>query len=148
MRSVFHIVRRHRLLQAPEPLIPGFRPSPAQGSRFPRSLRARPSLPSVILTGLAVAPIRRAPRSRSLVRSAVHRRLSVLATRSMPFFASQFTSTDGAATLPAPYTFKAADQGNHVFRITFGTRKSRQSLSVMDRANAAINGSESGIVVG
>jgi len=50
------------------------RPSPAQGYRFPHLLRSRQSLPSVILTGLAVAPVQGAPLSRLLVRSAVHRR--------------------------------------------------------------------------
>src|SRR5262249_38662332 len=33
-----------------------------------------------------------------------------------------FTSTDGAATLPADYTFVAADAGKHVFSITLNTQ--------------------------
>jgi hypothetical protein len=42
-----------------------------------------------------------------------------------------FTSTDGAAVLPADYTFTAADNGVHTFNVTFVTAGS-QTLTVTD----------------
>ena len=44
-----------------------------------------------------------------------------------------FTSGDTAATLPADYTFTAADHGYHVFQVTFGTVGS-ETLTVTDTA--------------
>ncbi len=48
-----------------------------------------------------------------------------------------FTSSDGQAVLPANYTFTAADQGTHVFQVTFKTTGS-QSLTATDTANGAL----------
>ncbi len=51
----------------------------------------------------------------------------------------RFTSADSAAVLPAPYTFSAADAGNHTFTdgITFKTAGA-QSLTIADASNTAI----------
>ncbi len=49
------------------------------------------------------------------------------------------TSTDGAATLPADYTFTAADRGVHTFQVTFNTAGS-QSLTATDVAQASVIG--------
>src|SRR5581483_4860598 len=57
-----------------------------------------------------------------------------------------FTSSDGAATLPGPYTFVGADNGMHVFGATLRTTGS-QSLTATDSVTASITGSQSGIVV-
>jgi hypothetical protein len=57
-----------------------------------------------------------------------------------------FSSSDGEATLPNPYTFKAVDKGHHTFFATLrilGT----QTLTVTDQNNALITGTESGINV-
>jgi hypothetical protein len=56
-----------------------------------------------------------------------------------------FTSTDGAAVLPADYTFTAADNGVHTFNVTFKTAGS-QSLTVTDPLSG-ITGTLSGITV-
>ena len=45
-----------------------------------------------------------------------------------------FTSTDSQASLPADYTFTAADQGKHTFQVTFKTTGA-QSVSVTDTVN-------------
>jgi hypothetical protein len=60
----------------------------------------------------------------------------------------QFTSSDGAATLPPSYTFTAADQGVHTFAVTLSTLGS-QSLSVTDNTdpNALLTGTSSSITV-
>jgi streptogramin lyase len=50
-----------------------------------------------------------------------------------------FTSTDGAAGLPADYTFTAADQGVRTFTVNLRTA-GPQSLTVSDTANGAILG--------
>jgi hypothetical protein len=50
-----------------------------------------------------------------------------------------FTSSDGQATLPADYTFTAADAGAHTFRVTF-RRLGQQSLTVTDTLDASIFG--------
>jgi hypothetical protein len=50
-----------------------------------------------------------------------------------------FTSSDHKATLPADYTFTAADNGQHVFRVTLiggGT----QTVTVTDIAHSSITG--------
>ncbi|HWS71697.1 MAG TPA: hypothetical protein VN605_06260, partial [Thermoanaerobaculia bacterium] len=59
----------------------------------------------------------------------------------------QFTSTDGAATLRAPYTFNVADAGTKTFpgAVTLRTLGA-QVLTVTDTANAAITGSRTAIV--
>ncbi|MDB5307817.1 MAG: hypothetical protein JWO38_2019 [Gemmataceae bacterium] len=48
-----------------------------------------------------------------------------------------FTSTDAAASLPADYTFTAADAGAHTFTITLKTAGS-QSVTTADAATAAL----------
>src|SRR5207253_761264 len=49
----------------------------------------------------------------------------------------QFTSTDAAASTPAPYAFKAADQGRHNFSITLNTLGPTQpDLTAIDTANS------------
>jgi hypothetical protein len=57
-----------------------------------------------------------------------------------------FTSSDSQATLPADYTFVAADNGVHTFSATFRTAGT-QSLTATDTANNSITGTQSGIVV-
>lgn len=54
----------------------------------------------------------------------------------------QFTSSDGAATLPPPYTFTAADAGTHVFPASVILRTAgAQFVTATDSANATITGS-------
>jgi hypothetical protein len=50
-----------------------------------------------------------------------------------------FASTDLAASLPADYTFTAADHGVHIFSVAFQTTGS-QTLKVTDTSNNSING--------
>jgi hypothetical protein len=50
-----------------------------------------------------------------------------------------FTSSDSSATLPADYTFSAADNGVHVFNVTFGT-SGRQTLTATDTSNSSASG--------
>jgi hypothetical protein len=57
-----------------------------------------------------------------------------------------FTSSDGSATLPANYTFTAADSGTHMFSATLKT-VGTQSLTATDTATTSITGSQTGIVV-
>jgi hypothetical protein len=57
-----------------------------------------------------------------------------------------FTGSDPQATLPADYTFSAADQGVHTFAATLRTAGS-QSLAVADPAGGVAGGSEGGITV-
>ena len=57
-----------------------------------------------------------------------------------------FTSSDTAATLPANYTFQAADNGVHSFTVTFNT-VGTQSLTVTDASNGTITGTLTGITV-
>lgn len=55
----------------------------------------------------------------------------------------QFTSTDGAATLPLNYTFTPADQGTHTFTNSFIFRTTgNQIVTVTDAANTTITGSD------
>ncbi|MEI7899411.1 MAG: autotransporter-associated beta strand repeat-containing protein [bacterium] len=58
-----------------------------------------------------------------------------------------FTSTDGAAVLPADYTFTGGDSGTHTFTggVTFNTDGS-QSVTATD-AGASIAGTQSGITI-
>ena len=53
--------------------------------------------------------------------------------------AIHFTSTDSAATLPAVYTFTAADAGYHEFDVMFGS-VGPQTLAVTDTTNMSIFG--------
>src|SRR5205807_1831331 len=57
-----------------------------------------------------------------------------------------FTTTDGAAVLPADYSFVAGDNGAHSFSATLKTVGS-QSITATDTATNSINGSQSGITV-
>ena len=60
-----------------------------------------------------------------------------------------FTSSDGAAVLPADYTFVAGDHGAHTFTagVTLRT-EGTQSVTASDTATATISGTRAGIVVG
>ncbi|HEX6084660.1 MAG TPA: hypothetical protein VF266_09055 [Thermoanaerobaculia bacterium] len=59
----------------------------------------------------------------------------------------QFTSTDGAATLPASYTFTAADAGTHLFpRGLILRTPGAHVLTITDTANATITGSRGTLV--
>ena len=57
-----------------------------------------------------------------------------------------FASSDGAAALPANYSFTAGDSGTHAFNATLKS-SGIQSLTGTDTGNAAINGTQFGIVV-
>jgi hypothetical protein len=57
-----------------------------------------------------------------------------------------FSSSDGAAALPASYTFTAADGGKHAFSATFNT-VGTQSLSAQDTLTPGLNATDSGIGV-
>jgi hypothetical protein len=57
-----------------------------------------------------------------------------------------FTSSDGKATLPANYTFTAADAGKHTFSATLKTAGT-QSITATDTATASLTGTDSGITV-
>jgi hypothetical protein len=57
-----------------------------------------------------------------------------------------FTSTDGAALLPANYTFTSADKGVHTFTVTL-TTKGTQAIRARDTATSTITGLQTGIVV-
>jgi hypothetical protein len=53
-----------------------------------------------------------------------------------------FTSSDGAATLPADYTYTANDLGSHTFSATLQT-SGTQTITVNDSNNVAVNGTAS-----
>jgi hypothetical protein len=57
-----------------------------------------------------------------------------------------FTSSDNAASLPSDYQFVAGDHGQHVFSVTFRTIGT-QSLTVKDKNNSSISGSDDDILV-
>ena len=57
-----------------------------------------------------------------------------------------FSSSDPLASLPANYTFTAADAGVHTFSATLNTIGT-ESLTVTDTLTASINGIETGIAV-
>ncbi|HEV2946390.1 MAG TPA: Ig-like domain-containing protein, partial [Gemmataceae bacterium] len=57
-----------------------------------------------------------------------------------------FTSSDGAAALPANYLFTSGDAGTHPFTATLNTAGT-QSITATDTVNAGITGTESGITV-
>ena len=56
-----------------------------------------------------------------------------------------FVSTDTQASLPADYTFTAADQGAHTFQVTFKTTGS-QSLTITDAANSSLKATANALV--
>ena len=58
----------------------------------------------------------------------------------------RFTSSDGKASLPADYTFTAADAGVHTFSATLRTAGT-ESISATDTAAAGVAGTEGGITV-
>ncbi len=58
----------------------------------------------------------------------------------------QFTSSDSQATLPANYTFTAANDGTHTLSVTLKTAAT-QSITATDTSTSSITGSETGIVV-
>jgi hypothetical protein len=57
-----------------------------------------------------------------------------------------FSSSDPQASLPADYTFTAADAGVHGFLVTLKTAGT-QSFGIADTVNAAFSSTQSGIVV-
>jgi hypothetical protein len=57
-----------------------------------------------------------------------------------------FSSSDGAASLPANYLFTSGDAGTHGFSVTFETPGS-QTISAQDVSNAAITGSGGPVTV-
>jgi hypothetical protein len=57
-----------------------------------------------------------------------------------------FTSSDARATLPANYTFTAADAGRHTFSGTLKTAGT-QSLTATDTTTASLTGTDGGIAV-
>jgi hypothetical protein len=57
-----------------------------------------------------------------------------------------FSSSDAQASLPADYTFTAADGGTHSFVVTLRT-PGTQSFAVADTVNAAFSSTQLGIVV-
>jgi hypothetical protein len=52
-----------------------------------------------------------------------------------------FTSTDGTATLPANYTFTAADKGVHTFTGLVLRKKGTQKITLTDTLNSSLTGS-------
>ncbi len=62
--------------------------------------------------------------------------------------AVHFTSSDAQATLPADYTFVAADHGVHTFTNAATLRTAAtQTITATDKATASIKGTQSGITV-
>lgn len=61
----------------------------------------------------------------------------------------RFTTNDGAASIPAEYTFTAADYGRRTFTngVTFGTQ-GVWSVTATDAEDDAITGTQSGVIVG
>jgi hypothetical protein len=57
-----------------------------------------------------------------------------------------FTSSDAQASLPADYTFTAADAGSHTFTLTLKTAGT-QSLTAADTASGTVSGTQAGITV-
>ena len=52
-----------------------------------------------------------------------------------------FTSTDNKATLPANYTFTAADKGVHTFTGLILRKKGKQTITITDALNSSLTGS-------
>ena len=59
---------------------------------------------------------------------------------------ARITSTDGAAVLPANYTFLSSDAGVHSFAVTLKT-KATQSITATDTVTSGITGTQAGVVV-
>ena len=59
-----------------------------------------------------------------------------------------FTSTDGSATLPADYTFTAADAGAHTFSGVVLRTSGGQTISAAGTVNVGFRGTSSAITVG
>uniref|UniRef100_Q02B46 FG-GAP repeat protein n=1 Tax=Solibacter usitatus (strain Ellin6076) TaxID=234267 RepID=Q02B46_SOLUE len=59
---------------------------------------------------------------------------------------AHFTSSDGAALLPADYIFTAGDNGVHTFSATLKTVGSR-SITATDTVTSSVTGSQTGIIV-
>jgi hypothetical protein len=57
-----------------------------------------------------------------------------------------FTSSDGKASLPANYTFTAADAGVHTFSATLKTAGT-QSIKATDTTTASLTGTDGGVTV-
>ncbi len=58
-----------------------------------------------------------------------------------------FSSSDSTATLPANYTFTAADAGQHTFiNQTILRKKGKQTLTITDTLNSALTDTESASV--
>jgi hypothetical protein len=53
-----------------------------------------------------------------------------------------FSSTDNKATLPANYTFTAADKGVHTFTGLILPKKGKQTITVRDTQNSSLTGSD------
>jgi hypothetical protein len=53
----------------------------------------------------------------------------------------QLTSTDTTATLPANYTFTAADKGVHTFSGLVLRKKGTQKITLTDTLNSSLTGS-------
>jgi parallel beta-helix repeat protein len=58
----------------------------------------------------------------------------------------RFSSTDSSATLPASYTFTAADSGQKTFRIRFNS-KSTHTVTATDAGNSSIKGTHAPVVI-
>ena len=58
-----------------------------------------------------------------------------------------FTNAGGTAVLPPAYQFKAIDQGRHIFKVTFQTAGSGQSLTVTDQGDPLLTRTVGGITV-
>jgi len=52
-----------------------------------------------------------------------------------------FTSTDSTASLPANYTFTAADKGVHTFTGLVLRKKGNQTITITDTLNSSLTGS-------
>jgi hypothetical protein len=133
-------------LRNPQP-----RPSTPRGGFCPRleSLEDR-TLPSANLPYLPPLPAEPAASLQVIVPTSVQAGVAtpveVIALNSsdLPAYTYtgtvHFTSSDSAATLPANYTFTAADHGAHFFQVTFNTAAG-QSLTATDTATSTITGS-------
>ena len=53
----------------------------------------------------------------------------------------RFTSSDGTASLPANYTFTAADNGVHTFTGLILRKKGKQTITITDTLNSSLTGS-------
>ncbi len=58
----------------------------------------------------------------------------------------RLTSTDGAASLPGPYAYRAGDHGVHAFSVTFGSGSTR-TVTGIDTVTSSITGTSGTITV-